>query len=219
MTKINIKQALFEQLARVGKAISSSNRLELLDFLAQGEKSVERLAEVSGLTVPNTSQHLQNLKRSGLVTARRDGQRVLYSLSDGSVVELLGVLRKIAEGNLAEVDQIINLYLKAKDDLEPVPAEELVKRIERGLVTVLDVRPEDEYASGHVPGAINIPLKELEERLEELSAGKEVIAYCRGPYCVLSFDAVARLRELGFKARRLEDGFPEWEHAKLPVEK
>lgn len=214
----NPKKLLFEQLARVGKALSSPSRLELLEFLAQGEKGVNALSKVSGLSVANASQHLKHLRAAGLVSSRSSGQSVLYSLSDGSIVTLLGIIRQIAEGNLAEVDLLINTYLKEKDALEPVPAEEVLRRAKSGLITIIDVRPPDEYASGHVQGAINVPISQLDEFIERLTAEQEVVAYCRGAYCLMSFDAVARLREKGFTAKRLEDGFPEWKSAGLPVE-
>ncbi|HEC15150.1 MAG TPA: metalloregulator ArsR/SmtB family transcription factor [Sedimenticola sp.] len=212
------KKLLFEQLARVGKALSSSSRLELLEFLAQGEKAVDALAKVSGLSVANTSQHLQHLRGAGLVESRKSGQKVFYRLSDDSTITLLGIIRHIAENNLAEVDRLINTYLKQKDDLEPIPAEELLQRARDGLVTVIDVRPPDEYAAGHVAGAINVPINELEGFIKGLDSGKEIVAYCRGAYCLMSFDAVERLRKKGFEAKRLEDGFPEWKKAGHPVE-
>ena len=217
--KTGFKQALFAQFARVGKALASANRLELLEFLAQGERSVDALARVSGLSVANTSQHLQQLRQAGLVTARKEGVTVYYSLSDKDVVALVDKLRDVAERHLAEVEQLVSRYLTVKDDLEPVPSRELLKRARQGLVTVIDVRPEEEYAAGHLPGAVNIPLASLEKQLRDFDREKEVVAYCRGPHCVLAFEAVARLRAKGFEARRLQDGFPEWELAGLPVER
>ncbi|MFK5913712.1 MAG: metalloregulator ArsR/SmtB family transcription factor [Woeseiaceae bacterium] len=213
------KSDLFTQFARVGKALSSGNRLELLEFLAQGERSVDNLAKVAGLTVANTSQHLQQLRHSGLVSTRKEGLKVFYSISGDDVMGLLDALRLVAERHIAEVDRLVNTYLTVKDSLEPIPRDELIKRVRDDLVTVMDVRPPEEYAAGHVPGAINIPLSELEQRLDELGQNKEVVAYCRGPHCILAFDAVARLREKGMKARRLEDGYPEWKTAGLPIEK
>jgi rhodanese-related sulfurtransferase/predicted transcriptional regulator len=219
MAKNEFKQRLFEQFAKVGKALSSPSRLEIMEFLAQSEKSVENLATLTGLSFANTSQHLQQLRHAGMVSARKEGQRVFYSLADEATIDLLNMLRNIAEKNLAEVDQIINTYLKVKDTLEPVEAEDLLERIKDGLVIVLDVRPADEYAAGHVPGSVNVPMKELEKQIKKLDNKKEIIAYCRGPYCVLSYDTVALLRNKGFKARRLKDGMPEWKRAGLPVEK
>ncbi|MBF0292427.1 MAG: metalloregulator ArsR/SmtB family transcription factor [Nitrospinae bacterium] len=219
MSKSEFKQRLLEQFAKVGKALSSPSRLEILEFLAQSEKSVENLTALTGLSFANTSQHLQQLRHAGMVVARKDGQRVFYSLADESAIDLLNKLRDIAEKNLAEVDQLINSYLKVKDSLEPVEADDLLQRIKDGLVIVLDVRPPDEFAAGHVPGSINVPVKELEKQIKKLDHKKEIVAYCRGPYCVLSYDTVAILRNKGFKARRLKDGMPEWKRAGLPVEK
>ena len=223
MAKMNFKQDLFAQFARVGKALSNGNRLELLEFLAQGERSVEQLSKVAGLTVANTSQHLQQLRHAGMVTCHKEGLKVYYNISGDDVIELLGALRVVAERHVTDVQHLVNTYLTVKDKLEPIPRTELLERARDGLITVLDVRPAEEYAAGHVPGAINIPLQELELRLEELSnqegENREIVAYCRGPHCILAFDAVARLREKGLKARRLEDGYPEWKTAGLPVEK
>lgn len=214
----NFKHDLFSEFARVGKALGSGNRLELLEFLAQGERSVEALARVAGLTTANTSAHLQQLRRAGLVTVRKEGQLVYYRLTGDDVITLLECLRRVAENHLAEVSRLIDTYLTVKDSLEPLPARELLGRAREGLVTVIDVRPAEEYAAGHLPGALNIPLVELEKRLADLPHDTEVVAYCRGPYCVLAYEAVARLREKGFAARRLEDGFPEWRQAGLPVD-
>ena len=218
MSSGNFKHELFEQFARVGKALSSGPRLELLEYLAQGERSVDALAAVSGLSVANTSRHLQQLRQSGLVAPRKQGQQVFYRLAGEDVVTLLNTLRQVAERHVAEVDRLVASYLTVKDGLEPVPAEELLERARQGLVTVLDVRPPEEYAAGHLPGAVNVPLAELERCLGDCDPEKEVVAYCRGPWCVLAYDAVARLREKGLKARRLEGGLPEWRQAGLPVE-
>lgn len=219
---MSFKQDLFSQFARVGKALSNGNRLEILEFLAQGERSVEQLSKVAGLTVANTSQHLQQLRHAGMVTCRKEGLKVYYSISGDDVIKLLDALRAVAERHVTDVQHLVNTYLTVKDDLEPIPREELMERVRDGLVTVLDVRPPEEYAAGHVPGAVNIPLQELEQHLEELdnpeNKNREIVAYCRGPHCVLAFDAVARLREKGMKARRLEDGYPEWKTAGLPIE-
>jgi len=218
MSNGHFKHDLFTQFARVAKALGSGNRLELLEYLAQGERSVEALATVSGLTVANTSQHLQQLRQAGLVESSKVGLKVFYRLSGDDVIGLLDALRGVAERRVADVEKLINTYLTVKDELEPLPRHELLERVRDGLVTVLDVRPPEEYAAGHVPGAVNVPLSELEHYLKELNPKQEVVAYCRGPHCVLAFDAVACLRERGLKARRLEDGYPEWKTAGLPVE-
>lgn len=218
MSRTGFKRDLFAQFARVAKALSHANRLELLEFVAQGGRSVDELAKVSGLSVANASKHLQELRQAGLVSARKEGLRVYYDLAGDDVVVLLNTLRRVAESRLAEVEKLVGTYLTTKDDLEPIPAGELLERARKGLVTVLDVRPPEEFAAGHVAGAINVPLADLEGRLSRLPKDREVVAYCRGPYCVLAFEAVARLRQRGLKARRMEDGFPEWKAAGLPVE-
>jgi len=215
---INFKHELFTQFARVGKALSHANRLELLEFIAQGERSVDELANISGLSVANTSQHLQHLRQAGLVTSHKEGLKVYYQFSGEDVIILLDTLRGVAERHIAEVDKLVSTYLTVKDNLEPLPRNELLQRVKQGLVTVMDVRPAEEYAAGHVAGAVNVSLNELEDYLEKLDTKQEIIAYCRGPHCILAFDAVAKLREKGIKARRLEDGFPEWKLAGLPIE-
>ncbi len=218
MSSGNFKHDLFSQFARVAKALANGYRLELLEYLAQGERSVDALAKVSGLTIANTSQHLQQLRQAGLVRTRKAGVSVYYRLSGDDVIELYNLLRTVAERHLAEVDRLVATYLSVKDSLEPVPADELLARARDGLVTVLDVRPPEEYAAGHLPGAVNIPLAELEDNLRDLPEDRQVVAYCRGAFCVLAFEAVARLRERGIEARRLQDGFPEWKQAGWPVE-
>ncbi|MCK5725006.1 MAG: ArsR family transcriptional regulator [Gammaproteobacteria bacterium] len=212
------KSDLFTQFARVGKALSNANRLELLEFLAQGSRSVESLANVTKLSIANTSQHLQQLRQSGLVTSRKEGLKVYYSLSGDDVIALLDSLRDVAERHLSDVDKLVNTYLTAKDSLDPIPASELIEKVKQDLVTVLDVRPKEEFEAGHVQGAINIPIEELQQHLKDFEPGQEVIAYCRGPHCILAFDAVAQLRKGGLQARRLENGFPEWKVAGLPIE-
>jgi len=211
------KLALFAQFAEVAKTLGHAHRLDLLEHVAQGERSVETLAQRTGLSIANTSQHLQQLRRAGLVTARRDGKFIYYRLADDAVLDLLAALHQIAERNVAEVERILRSYFHDRDSLEPISREELQRRLRKGSVTLLDVRPEDEFALGHVRGALNIPLAALKKRLSELDPSKEIVAYCRGPYCVLSFEAVALLRKRGFNVRRLEDGFPEWRAARLPV--
>ena len=211
------KSQMFEQFAVVAKALGHGNRLELLEHLAQSEHAVEDLAALSGLSLANTSQHLQRLRRAGLVRARKSGTRVIYRLADDEILALVGVLRRVAERNLAEVDRLVSGYYDSRDKLEPVSRRELLRRIREGTVTVLDVRPKAEYLAGHVAGARNITPGELAERLDELNEGQEIVAYCRGAYCVFSFETVALLRDRGFNVRRLEDGFPEWKAAGLPV--
>jgi len=218
MSSGNFKHDLFTQFALVGKALSNGNRLELLEFLAQGERSVEDLATVSGLTVANTSRHLQQLRQAGLILNRKQGLKVFYRVSADDVIELLNALRNVAGRHLADVERLVNTYLTVKDKLEPVPRDELLARVQDDLVTVIDVRPAEEYAAGHVPGAANIPLSELEKHLDRFDPEQEIVAYCRGPHCILAFDAVAKLREKGYRARRLQDGYPEWKSAGLPVE-
>ncbi len=218
MSTENPKQILFTQFAAVAKAVAHPHRLELLEQLAQGERSVEVLADRVRATVTNASQHLQHMRRAGLVAARRSGKFVFYRLADDAVLDLVAALRRVAETQSAEVDRVVRGYFDQRDTLEPVTRTELMERLQAGLVTVLDVRPADEFALGHVAGAINLPLVELERRLADLDFKHEIIAYCRGPYCVLSYEAVARLRARGFRIRRLEDGYPEWRAAGLPVE-
>jgi ArsR family transcriptional regulator len=208
---------MFEQFAELARVLGHAHRLELIDCIAQGERSVERLAEISGLTIANTSQHLKQLRLGGFVQARRDGKRVLYSLADGPVLSLIAALRSYAERNRAEVGKIVSDYFNRLDELEPVTRNELARRLKDGTVVVLDVRPEDEFALGHVRGALNIPVAELKRRLAELPKGQEIVAYCRSSYCVFSFEAVALLRKRGFAVRRLEDGFPEWRSSGLPI--
>jgi ArsR family transcriptional regulator len=212
------KQSLFAQFAAVAKAVAHPHRLALLEQLAQGERSVEVLADRVHITIANASQHLQQMRQSGLVTARREGKFVFHRLADDSVLDLLAAIRRVAEHNLAEVDRVVRGYFNDRDSMEPVSRADLLERMKLGLVTILDVRPADEFALGHLPGALNVQLSELERRLARLDKSKEVVAYCRGPYCVLSYEAVALLRARGFKVRRLEDGLPEWRAAGLPVE-
>jgi rhodanese-related sulfurtransferase/DNA-binding transcriptional ArsR family regulator len=218
MSNGDFKHDLFAHFARVGKAMSNANRLQLLEYIAQGERSVDELAKVSGLTVANTSQHLQQLRQSGLVSSRKDGLKVYYRLSGDDVIELLDAMRGVAERHVADVARLVDTYLTVKDELEPLPRRELHARVRDGLVTVLDVRPPEEYAAGHGPGAVNVPLSRLKRVLKQFNPEQEIVAYCRGPHCVLAFDAVSHLRRNGLKARRLEDGFPEWKSAGLPVE-
>lgn len=212
-----MKSALYEQLGRVAQALGSAGRLQILEFVAQGERSVDALAAMTGLSTANTSKHLQALRQAGLVSARKEGLRVYYRLAGDDVVELITALRLVAEHRVAEVERLVRLWLAHRDEMEAVPAAELLERAKKGLVTVLDVRPPEEYAAGHIPGAINVPLEKLESFLSRLPKRKEVIAYCRGPYCLMSFEAVGKLRSRGWRARRLANGLPEWRAAGLPI--
>lgn len=214
----NPKRDLFVQLARIGTALSSGVRLEFLELLAQGERSVDDLSTLTGTAVANTSQHLQKLRQAGLVVGRKQGQFVFYRVASDKVMHLLTALTQAGEAHDAEIERIVRLYFLSKDDFEPVPAVELLDRVRKGLVTVLDVRPPEEFEAGHVPGALNIPIQQLEKRLLELPKRREVVAYCRGPFCLMSYEAVQLMRKRGLKARRLQDGMPEWRVAGLPIE-
>ena len=218
MSTHTLKRSLYQSLAKVAQALASGNRLQLLEFIAQGERSVEQLAAMAGLSVANTSQHLQGLRQAGLVVPRKHGQRVFYSIAGSEVIQLYTALRRAGEARVAEVERLVRDFIGHLDQLEPIPAAELLARAKKGLVTVLDVRPAEEFAAGHLPGAINVPMEKLESGLAKLPKKREVVAYCRGPYCLMSFEAVLKLRARGWKARRLEDGFPEWKAAGLPVE-
>jgi len=209
--------AFFEQFARIGKALASARRVELLDLLCQGERSVEALARTAGMTVTNTSQHLQVLRAARLVDARKEGAKVIYRVADDDVCRFFFALRELARARLAEVEQLTRRYVEGGGELKPVGRAELIARARHDGVVVLDVRPRNEYASGHMPDAVSVPLEELEQRLASLPRNAEIVAYCRGPYCLLAPRAVELLRERGFRARRLEDGFPEWRLAGLPV--
>lgn len=214
-----MKTQVYQQIARVAQALASDARLHILELVAQSERSVESLASMTGLSMANCSKHLQALRQAGLVTARKEGLRVYYSLAGDDVSLLFGSLRNVAEHRVAEIERLLRTWLAHRDEMEPVQAAELLERAKKGLVTVLDVRPSEEYAAGHLPGAINVPVGKLEGFLTKLPKRKEVVAYCRGPYCLMSFDAVEVLRKRGWKARRLQDGFPEWRAAGLPVER
>ena len=211
------KKELLGHFTRIGKAVSSPARLEILDLLSQGEKPVETLAEQAGLSVTNTSNHLKELRNAALVSRRKDGTYVYYRLADPAVYELLRCLRDVAARQLAEVRQLVQDYFERPDALEPVDAGELLERMRSDEVVVLDVRPRDEYQAGHIPGALSIPADELEQRLSEIAPDREVVAYCRGPYCVLAVRAVDTLRAAGYRVRRLEVGLPEWRAEGLAV--
>jgi len=218
MSSLRPKQHVFASLAAIAQALGHAHRLEMLEHLAQGERSVEDLADRAGITLANCSRHLQLLRRAGLVEGRREGKRVFYRLAgEDAVIGLLNALSRVGERNSAEIARVMASYFRARDELEPVSRTEWLDRLRAGAAAVLDVRPEDEFQQGHLPGALNIPLAQLERRLAELPPDREIVAYCRGPWCVLSFEAVAALRQRGFQARRLEDGFPEWKVAGLPI--
>jgi ArsR family transcriptional regulator len=219
VSSVGPKQAIFASLAEIAQALGHAHRLELLEHLGQGERNVEELATRAGLSFANASRHLQILRRASLVATRRDGKRVLYRLAgEGVVVELMQALGRVGERNMAEVERVMTTYFRARDEMEAISRTQLLARLKDDLVIVLDVRSESEFRLGHLPNALNIPLLELEHRLAELPQNREVVAYCRGPYCVLSFEAVADLRARGYAVRRLEDGYPEWKAAGLPVE-
>jgi len=211
------KNALFDAQAGVAKALASGRRAEIVDLLSQGERSVDAVAAEIAQSEANTSHHLQVLARAGLVRSRRDGTRVLYRLTSDRVAELWGAVRDVAGAQVAEVEQLARAYLGDGDGLEAVSRRELARRLQVGDVVVLDVRPAPEFAAGHVAGAWSVPLEELEARLDSIPKDAEVVAYCRGPYCIYADDAVRTLRAGGLRARRLEDGFPEWRRAGLPV--
>lgn len=212
------KDALFDGLAGVAKALGNGRRAELVDVLVQGERSVEELAGELGQSIANTSQHLQVLLRHGLVGSRRDGNRVIYSLASPRVATLWGTVREVAAERVAEIDKLAAAYLGDRSSLEVVTRAELARRLRDGDVVVLDVRPEAEYRAGHLTDAVSLPAAELTRRLRELPKDRDVVAYCRGPYCVYADDAVRTLRRRGFRAARLEDGYPEWAAAGLPVD-
>lgn len=214
---ISPKLALLEEYALVARALSAPARLMLLEQLAQGERGVEALAEKTGLTIANCSQHLQQLRRAALVASRRDGKAVIYRLTDANTLTLMDLLRIVAERNLAQVERILRGLSGGEDAPEPVSREDLAARIAEGSVTVLDVRPADEYTAGHIPGALNMTLTDIERIVPMLDPAAEIVAYCRGPYCVYAHQAVTALRKRGFTARRLDGGLPEWREDGRPV--
>ncbi len=217
MHKADGTERLFEHFAHIGKAVSSPQRIRLLELLAQGEHSVEMLAAQARSPIANTSHHLQALRTARLVDARKQGTRVIYRLAGPEVLELVQAIRRVAQARSAEVDDLNQTYLVAPEQLEPVSRGELIRRSRHRNVLILDVRPSSEYAAGHIPGAVSVPLDELERRLARLPKRTEIVAYCRGPFCVLSVHAVELLRARGFRARRLAGGFPEWRGAGLPI--
>jgi len=207
---VSLKAAIYEQIARIGQATASPSRLELLDLLSQGARTVDALAQQTGQSVATTSHHLQVLRRARLVEAHKAGLYVTYRLADPQVGEFFLSLRSLAESRLAEVQHVTRQYLEQRGALEPVDNDELARRVRAGEVTVIDVRPREEYVAAHIPGAISVPLAQLGKRLGELQKRRDVVAYCRGPYCVMALDAVALLRRKGFRAYRMEHGVPEW---------
>jgi rhodanese-related sulfurtransferase/DNA-binding transcriptional ArsR family regulator len=214
----SVKSALFDEFARLGQALGNGRRLEILDLLANGERAVEGVAFETGLSVANASQHLQVLRAAALVRRRREGTRVLYQLGDPVVFELWRNLRMVAAQRKAEVGRLADAYLGARDSLEPVTRADLLRRLKRKEdLVILDVRPAEEYAAGHLPSAVSVPLAELRRRLRDLPRDREIVAYCRGPYCAFAHKAIRVLQQAGFKARRLEEGLPEWKAAGLPV--
>lgn len=213
------KDSLFEQFARVGKALSSGHRLELLELLAQGERSVEELADLGGLSLANASQHLQILRSARLVARRKDGLYARYRLKNDSALRLWLALREFGEAEISDVQHLVRNYLRERESLEAITAEQLQSRLDQGNVVVVDVRPAEEYRHGHIRGALSIPVEDLEQRLKQLSKRKMIVAYCRGPYCVFADEAVRVLRERGYRAQRLEQGFPEWKMLGLPIER
>ena len=218
MTGREAKDLLYAQFSRVAKAASNPKRIELLELLAQAERSVDELAAASGMDFPNTSAQLQVLSRARLVESRRQGKRILYRLADESVSRFISALREIASSRLAEVEQVARDYFRARDEMEPISSVDLMNRLNHEHALVIDVRPAEEFAAGHIPGALSVPLAELKNRLPELPRESDIVAYCRGPYCVLAPQAIEILRRAGYRARRLEDGLPEWRLANLPVE-
>ncbi|WP_263789972.1 ArsR/SmtB family transcription factor [Salinibacter sp.] len=215
--KRSFKNELYDQFARMGKAFSSASRLELIDLLAQRERSVDELAEETGMSVANTSRHLQVLKKERLVRRRKDGTRAYYRLAGPEVFRAWRAMRVLAESRLSEIEETVRHYLSDREEMEALSPDELETRLQDDDVVVLDVRPEEEYETGHIPGARSIPVDQIEEHLGELPEDKEIVAYCRGPYCVYSDDAVRRLREQGYDARRLKEGLPDWANGGRPV--
>lgn len=217
-TNRRFKDEIFEQFARIGKAVASAKRIELLDVLSQGERHVEALADAANISVANASQHLQILRAARLVETEKSGVFVTYRLADHSVAEFVRQLRMLAENRLAEVEQTTRCFVEGRIGFDPVDRGELLRRVRKGEVTVLDVRPSEEFRAGHLPRALSVPLEDLEARMKDLPKDREIVAYCRGPYCVMAVEAVARLRKQGFRAVRLDMGVVDWQAQGLPVE-
>jgi rhodanese-related sulfurtransferase len=218
LTHREFKDRLFEQFARIGKALASPKRLEILDLLAQGERAVEEIARETAMPVASASQHLQVLKGARMVESRREGPYAYYQLADEAVFRTWQAVRALGETRLAEIDRVVETFLENRDALEAVGAAALMERLSDGNVVVLDVRPEEEYRAGHIPGALSVPVDALEAALQALPKDKEIVAYCRGPYCVFSDEAVTLLRSRGYQARILAEGLPDWRAKGLPVE-
>ena len=218
MNRTEQKRSIYQHFASVARTLGHEYRWELLELIAQGERNVESLSEVTGLAIATVSQHLQQMRRAGLVRSRREGRFMYYSLADERVVTLMTGLREVAERNIAEVRQLVESFHGDRSELDAIDAEELQDQVRSGAITLLDVRPAQEYASGHLPGALNIPVEELQERLRELQQGRPVVAYCRGPFCALSQEAVELLRAQGLEAIRFDSGYPEWKASGLPVQ-
>ena len=218
MSNEKFKHNLYSEFSRIGKALSSPGRIEILELLAQSSRTVDALAKLTGLSVANTSQHLQSLKQTGLVIANKSGQHVIYKLTSDDVIYLVQTVRKVAETHISGVENLVTQFISSQDEFEPLNSYELLHKLDEGSCIVIDVRPEEEYNAGHLAGSENVPLKSLFSQLRYLDKQKEIVAYCRGPYCLMSLNVVKTLREHGFHARRFADGFPEWKLAGLPVE-
>ncbi len=214
----SVKRLLNEQLSLIAKSLASPQRLEILEYLSQAERSVDDLSKLSNLSIANTSRHLQVLKQAALVSVRREGQKRFYGITGNDVTNLISSLRLTAEIHVAEVERLTQTYLDTKDDLEAIDALELIERTRHNEVTVLDIRPVEEFDAGHIPNAINIPPDEIAKRISQINNNKDVVAYCRGPYCLFAYDAIQALRKNGFKAQRLENGYPEWKAAGHPIQ-
>ena len=219
MTGREFKDLVFEQFARIAQAFAAPKRLEIIDVLAQGERDVVSLSQQVAMTVANTSRHLQVLKQARLVESRRKGVQIFYRIADDDVVRCWMALRQLAEKRSSEIREITRLFLEERHSLEALTTNELLERMKKGNIIIVDVRPEEEYRQGHIPGAISIPLPQLKKRLSELPPHQQIVAYCRGPYCVLSVEAMAILKKAGFQAIRLKDGLPEWKEAGKPIVK
>jgi len=217
-TKRDFKDQLFEQIARIGKSLSNGRRLEILELLAQGPRTVENLSRETGLSVANTSQHLQVLRRCNLVSVKREGLYANYELASDDVLDICIAIRRLGENHLSDIQRLVETYLSSREKLQPISCHELLRKLKEKNVFMLDVRPREEYEAGHIAGARSIPVSELKERLKQIPRKREIVAYCRGPYCVFADEAVSILASRGFRAVRLREGFPEWKSQKFPIE-